>query len=87
MFRHQGKSRTIKHNLRIATILSFVAGVVNVTGFLSFKQLTTNVTGHFALFINDVANFEFWRGTVSLYIFISLWLILLKLSYRKLSGK
>lgn len=70
MFRHQGKSRTLKHNLRIATILSFVAGVVNVTGFLSFKKLTTNVTGHFALFINDVASFEFWRGTVYfLYIF------------------
>ena len=70
MFRHQGKSRTLKHNLRIATILSFVAGIVNVTGFLSFKQLTTNVTGHFALFINDVANFEFWKGTIYfLYIF------------------
>ncbi|MFY0714594.1 DUF1275 domain-containing protein [Seonamhaeicola sp. NFXS20] len=70
MFRHQGKSRTLKHNLRIATILSFVAGVVNVTGFLSFKQLTTNVTGHFAQFINDVANFEFWKGTIYfLYIF------------------
>ncbi len=64
MFRHQGKSRTLKHNLRIATILSFVAGIVNVTGFLSFKQLTTNVTGHFALFINDVAHFEFWKGTI-----------------------
>lgn len=70
MFRHQGKSRTIKHNLRIATILSFVAGIVNVSGFLSFKQLTTNVTGHFALFIRDVANFEFWKGTIYfLYIF------------------
>ncbi|KAA3624427.1 MAG: DUF1275 domain-containing protein [Flavobacterium sp.] len=70
MFRHQGKSRTIKHNLRIATVLSFVAGIVNVTGFLSIKQLTTNVTGHFALFLNDVANFEFWRGTIYfLYIF------------------
>lgn len=70
MFRHQGKSRTLKHNLRIATILSFVAGIVNVTGFLEFKQLTTNVTGHFALFINDVANFEVWKGTVYfLYIF------------------
>ncbi|MDD2986066.1 YoaK family protein [Flavobacterium sp.] len=70
MFRHQGKSRTLQHNLRIATILSFVAGIVNVTGFLSFKQLTTNVTGHFALFINDVANFEFWKGTIYfLYIF------------------
>lgn len=64
MFKHQGKSRTKKHNLRIAIILSFVAGIVNVTGFLSFKQLTTNVTGHFALFINDVMNFEFWKGSI-----------------------
>ncbi|WP_419211685.1 YoaK family protein [Maribacter sp. X9] len=70
MFRHQGKSRTLKHNLRIATILSFVAGIVNVTGFLAFTQLTTNVTGHFALFMNDVSHFEFWKGTIYfLYIF------------------
>ncbi|WP_281683356.1 YoaK family protein [Zunongwangia profunda] len=70
MFRHQGKSRTLKHNLRLASILSFVSGIVNVTGFLEFKQLTTNVTGHFALFMNDVSNFEFWKGTVYfLYIF------------------
>jgi len=70
MFRHQGKSRTLKHNLKIATILSFVAGIVNVTGYLAFKQLTTNVTGHFALFISDVANFDFWIGTIYfLYIF------------------
>ena len=41
-----------------------MAGIVNVTGFLSFKQLTTNVTGHFALFINDVSIFEFWKGTI-----------------------
>lgn len=70
MFRHQGKSRTLNHNLRIATILSFVAGIVNVSGFLEFKQLTTNVTGHFALFINDVAEFDVWKGTIYfLYIF------------------
>tara|TARA_R110002167_G_scaffold64434_1_gene182120 strand:+ start:12557 stop:13303 length:747 start_codon:yes stop_codon:yes gene_type:complete len=70
LFRHQGKSRTLKHNLRIASILSFVAGIVNVTGFLAFKQLATNVTGHFALFINDVAEFKVWKGTIYfLYIF------------------
>ncbi|MBU2929261.1 YoaK family protein [Winogradskyella psychrotolerans] len=71
MFRHQGKSRTLLHNLRIATILSFVAGIVNVTGFLAFHQLTTNVTGHFALFISDVANFEFWKGTMFLLYILS----------------
>ncbi|HET8829771.1 MAG TPA: YoaK family protein [Pelobium sp.] len=64
MFRHQGKSRTLKHNLQIASVLSFVAGMVNVVGFLAFTQLTTNVTGHFALFIYDVAHFEFWKGTI-----------------------
>lgn len=70
MFRHQGKSRTFKHNLQIATVLSFVAGMVNVTGFLAIKQLTTNVTGHFALFINDVADLEYWKGTIYfLYLF------------------
>lgn len=70
MFRHQGKTRTFKHNLQIATVLSFVAGMVNVAGFLALKQLTTNVTGHFALFIFDVANFEYLKGTIYfLYIF------------------
>lgn len=70
MFRHQGRSRTFKHNLRIATILSFVAGIVNVSGFLAFSELTTNVTGHFALFIRDVADFKLWKGTIYfLYIF------------------
>ncbi len=70
MFRHQGKSRTLKHNLQIASVLSFVAGIVNVVGFLAIRQLTTNVTGHFALFIYDVAHLDFWKGTIYLlYIF------------------
>ena len=70
MFRHQGKGRTLQHNLRIATVLSFVAGIVNATGFLSFGQLTTNVTGHFAFFINDLAQFDVWKGSIYfLYIF------------------
>tara|TARA_R110001592_G_scaffold178480_4_gene419521 strand:+ start:2283 stop:3017 length:735 start_codon:yes stop_codon:yes gene_type:complete len=62
MFRHQGKRRTFKNNLRIAIVLSFVAGIVNLAGFLAIHQLTTNVTGHFALFINDILQFEFWKG-------------------------
>ncbi len=71
MFRHQGKSRTIKHNLQIAIILSFIAGMVNVTGYLEFKQMTTNVTGHFALFINDVANNGIWKNSTYFLYFLS----------------
>ena len=64
MFRHQGKTRTVKHNLQIASLLSFVAGIVNVAGFLAVKQLTTNVTGHFAYFVDEVFQVHFWKGLI-----------------------
>lgn len=64
MFRHKGKTRTLKHNLRIASLLSFVAGIVNVAGFLAVQRLTTNVTGHFAYLIDDAFRLEFWKGFV-----------------------
>ena len=57
MFRHKGKTRTIKHNLRIASLLSFVAGIVNVAGFLAIQRLTTNVTGHFAFIVEEIFHF------------------------------
>lgn len=62
MFRHQGNTRTLKHNLRIASLLSFVAGIVNVAGFLAVQKLTTNVTGHFAFFIDEIFKLNFWEG-------------------------
>ncbi|MBS1652692.1 MAG: DUF1275 domain-containing protein [Bacteroidetes bacterium] len=70
MFRHHGKYRTYKHNLSIASLLSFVAGVVNVVGFLAVQKLTTNVTGHFAYFVDEVFKLNFLNGVVYfLYIF------------------
>jgi uncharacterized membrane protein YoaK (UPF0700 family) len=70
MFRHQGKTRTLSHNLRIASLLSFVAGIVNVAGFLAVQKLTTNVTGHFAFFVDELFKLHFWDGLVYfLYIF------------------
>jgi uncharacterized membrane protein YoaK (UPF0700 family) len=52
MFR-QGKSRAFIHNLRLAAMLSLVAGIVNINGVLSIQTLTTNVTGHFAFFSEE----------------------------------
>lgn len=66
MFRHQGKNRSAKNNLEIAVVLSFVAGMVNVVGFLFLSRLTTNVTGHFAFFIYDMSIADFWKGTIYL---------------------
>src|SRR4051812_24449957 len=70
MFRHQGKKRTYKHNLRIASLLSFVAGTVNVVGFHAVQRLTTNVTGHFAFFVDELFKLNFAQVFVFfLYIF------------------
>lgn len=73
MFIHQGKKRTIKHNLQIASLLSFVAGIVNVAGFLAVAKLTTNVTGHFAFFVDEIFKLNFWEGFIYFsYIFFFL---------------
>jgi len=70
MFRHRGHTRTLSHNLQIASLLSFVAGVVNVVGFLAVHRLTTNVTGHFAFVMEEVLHLQWWKGFVYfLYVF------------------
>lgn len=64
MFRHHGKTRTLSHNLQIASLLSFVAGSVNVIGFFAVQRLTTNVTGHFAFFVDEIFKLNLWQGLV-----------------------
>lgn len=59
MFRHKGKYRTFSHDLRLAILLSFVAGLVNITGILALKTLTTNVTGHFAFFAEEIMRHDY----------------------------
>lgn len=71
MFRHKGKTRTIAHNLKIASLLSLVAGIVNVVGFLAVQKLTTNVTGHFAFLIEDVFEGKFREGLTYLLFILS----------------
>ncbi|GAB3426545.1 YoaK family protein [Niabella aquatica] len=64
MFRHSGKTRTLSHNKKIASLLSFVAGLVNVAGFISVQRLTTNVTGHFAFFVDEIFKLQFAESIV-----------------------
>lgn len=59
MFRHKGKNRTYKHNMLLAALLSANAGLVNVTGVLSISTLTTNVTGHFAYFAEELTQGQY----------------------------
>lgn len=70
MFRHHGKTRTLSHNKKIASLLSFVAGMVNVAGFRAVQRLTTNVTGHFAFFIDEVFKMNFGESFIYFLYFL-----------------
>lgn len=73
MFRHKGKRRTFTHNLRLASTLSFIAGIVNIAGVLSVATLTTNVTGHFAFFAEEIVLKNYSKAiTILIYIFFFL---------------
>ena len=74
MFRHKGKNRTFIHNLRLATLLSFVAGVVNITGVMSVKTLTTNITGHFAYFAEEIMRKDF-AAAITFFVFTLIFLL------------
>ena len=70
MFRNKVKTRTLNDDIRIASLLSFIEGIVNVAGFLAVQRLTTNVTGHFAFFIDEIYKLNFLQGFLYfLYIF------------------
>ena len=71
MFRHKGKGRTFHHNRRLAAILSLTAGIVNIIGVLSIQTLTTNVTGHFAFFAEEIVNERYLNALVFLIYIIA----------------
>lgn len=67
MFRHKGNRRTFLHNLRLASNLSFIAGIVNIAGVLSVATLTTNVTGHFAYFAEEISLKNYSKAIIYLF--------------------
>lgn len=71
MLRHSGTKRTAAHNVKLATLLGLAAGFVNAAGFLAFSVLTTNVTGHAALFAERLAQGDWQTARV-----IALWMFL-----------
>ncbi|GGI26444.1 YoaK family protein [Pedobacter mendelii] len=71
MLRHFGVKRTYAHNLKVAVLLSLTAGFVNAAGFLGFSALTTNVTGHAALFAEGIARQDWAMARL-----IAMWMML-----------
>ncbi len=71
MLKHFGSKRNYTHNAKLAALLSLTAGFVNAAGFLAFTVLTTNVTGHAALFAENIAGKQWENARV-----VALWMFL-----------
>lgn len=71
MLRHIGQQRTNSHNIKLAGLLALTAGFVNAAGFLSFMVLTTNVTGHVALFAERLAGGDYHSAWI-----VGVWMLL-----------
>jgi len=71
MLRHTGTKRSFRHDMRLAVLLCINAGFINAAGFLAFKVLTTNVTGHAAQLAVDLALHEPRSARM-----VALWLLL-----------
>ncbi|AXG74036.1 DUF1275 domain-containing protein [Flavobacterium arcticum] len=67
MLKNRGKKRAYQHNIRLATLLSFVAGIVNISGLLSLNILTTNLTGHFAFLSEAFVNNNYKTAFISVF--------------------
>jgi uncharacterized membrane protein YoaK (UPF0700 family) len=62
---HTGQKRTFKHNIKLAALLCLTAGFVNVAGFIGLGVLTTNITGHVAIFAGKLSQDDLdvaWRA-------------------------
>lgn len=69
MFRRKGNKRTFEHNKQIASVLSFIAGMVNVVGIIALGTLTTNITGHFGFFVDEVFKLN-WSDTYIYFLYV-----------------
>lgn len=71
MLRHTVGNRSHRQNMRLAAMLCLTAGFVNVSGLLAFKVFTTNVTGHAAVFAEQLA-----AGNLRAAGVVGLWMLL-----------
>lgn len=81
------------HNLKLASMLSGVAGLVNITGVISLGVLTTNVTGHFAFFAEQLFLKEYAQALTFLFYilcflsgaFVSSFIVEVTAKYKQIS--
>ncbi|WP_126973335.1 YoaK family protein [Gynurincola endophyticus] len=71
MLRKYSTHRTHSDNMKLGGLTAFSSGMVNVISLIVFFAFTSNVTGHFAIFAQEIAKGNWYQATVVL-----LWILL-----------
>ncbi|MCC5929749.1 MAG: DUF1275 domain-containing protein [Cyclobacteriaceae bacterium] len=69
MVRREGSKRDHRSNLQIAAVTAIAAGMVNVASIMAFFTFSSNVTGHMAIFSEEII-----RGNLHQSIVMFIWL-------------
>lgn len=64
MLRKFSNSRSFLDNLKLGTLTAFTAGMVNVASLVLFFSFTSNVTGHYAILAEEIANGKWFQVLV-----------------------
>jgi len=71
MLRRYSNSRSFSDNLKLGVFTAVIAGMVNVASVILFYSFTSNLTGHFAVFAQEIADGKWFQMLV-----VFFWIIL-----------
>lgn len=66
MLRKFSNSRSNSDNIKLGALTAFVAGMVNVASLGLFFSFTSNITGHFAILAEEIANGKWFQVLIVL---------------------
>ena len=71
MLRKYSNHRTLSDNIKLGILTAFSAGMVNVASVTIFFAFTSNITGYYAVFAQEISKGNWYQGAVVL-----LWILL-----------
>lgn len=74
MLRKYNQQRSFKDNAQLGLFTSIIAGMVNVSSLVLFFSFTSNITGHYAILAEEIANGNWFQVIVVLF-WVSLYFI------------
>ncbi|MBX2915004.1 MAG: DUF1275 domain-containing protein [Cyclobacteriaceae bacterium] len=64
MLHKYSNNRTLADNMRLGSLTSFTAGMINVASFIIFLSFSSNVTGYFAIFAAELVRANYYQVLV-----------------------